>query len=382
MDLKVLGQPYREPSATGQTFLTNALADQDVDQVLVITAWVRESGLQLLAPGIQALRDRGGTARLLFGVDLQGTSRQGVDLARTCFTAIHAVHDPAGGTFHPKVYLAFGSTIGYALVGSNNLTAGGLWHNYEAAILATFDPRREPDILDGIRGYADRLLADRAICRKVTTPVFRRLVSEGWLADEAADRRRRNEDRPSRTSRRTPRGVDPLFSPSQVEKRSRPAPMPHTERPVSRRKRRRLALAPDAWWKQLSAGDAQHPPVGNPTGNVTLVGVPTGYERNTYFRRVFFGAERWRTQQIDGKTSELATICAEVEIGSDRLGECELTVLYRAYRSERGRATTVLRWGETLLAELDRRDLTGAYLLIERADLRTYRLRVVDRQPA
>lgn len=58
-----------------------------------------------------------------------------------------------------------------------------------------------------------------------------------------------------------------------------------------------------------------------------------------------------------------------------------LTVVYRRYREERGRATTVLRWGEDLLQELHSRDVTGWYLLIERGTAGTYRLRIIEKQP-
>ena len=66
------------------------------------------------------------------------------------------------------MYLAIGKGVGYALIGSNNLTAGGLWHNYETAVLATFDPARESEISEGMQGYASRLLEDKAICKRVT----------------------------------------------------------------------------------------------------------------------------------------------------------------------------------------------------------------------
>lgn len=382
VDLKVLAQPYREVVSAGQTFMTTALGDEGVSQLLIVTAWVRQSGMELLVPSLEALRQRGGTARLLFGVDLQGTSRHGVDLARQHFTTAYAVHDPSGRTFHPKMYLAVGERVGYALIGSNNLTAGGLWHNYEGAVMAIFDPRREPGISEGIQSYAKRLLDDHAICKRVTQRVYDRLVAEGWLADEARDRRRRNEDRPVGFSRRRS-GSGPLFAASQVQKRGRPAPIraDSSQRRVASRTRRRLATAPDSWWKRLGAGDAQRPPSGNQTGNVTLTDVPYEQDRATFFRRVFFGAESWSRRVEGGKTTELATIAAEVAIGGDELGSQDLTVVYRPYRAARGRATTVLRWGETILGELRTRDVTGWYLLIERADIGTYRVRVTPQEP-
>jgi hypothetical protein len=380
VELRLLSQPYRESLFTGQTFITNALEDEGVTRFTAVTAWVRQSGMRLLTPSLEALKERGGTARLVFGVDLHGTSRQGVELAREHFTDLYVTHDPSGRTFHPKVYYAAGSEVGYALVGSNNLTAGGLWHNYETATTLVFDPRRD-SILDDLDSYVARVLSDEAICKLVNDEVFQRLVDDGWLTDEATDRRR-SEDRPA-TTPPPPGAGPPLFTPSQVEKRDRPAPVggDPARRRLTSRKSRRLATAPDSWWKPLGAGDAQHPEVGNPTGNVALTNTPPGQDRTRFFREVFFGKEDWRRVTVDGKRSELATITAAVEFADEQLGTYSFELVFRQYRMSRGRATTVLRWGD-LLEELKRRDVTDWYLLIERGDAGMYRLRFTPTEPA
>jgi hypothetical protein len=383
VELRVLAQPYRESSVAAQTFITTALGDDNVSRVLIVTAWVRRSGMEPLVPGLEAVRRRGGTARLLVGIDLQGTSRQGLALARRHFNDVHAVHDPTGRTFHPKIYLAVGHRVGYALIGSNNLTAGGLWHNYEAAVTAMFDPRRETEISGGIQDYAEQLLADKAICKRITQTVFNRLVTERWITDETKDRRR-NEDRPGGDPRRRAGSEPPLFTRSKVQKRNRPAPVQSgpARRRISSRARRRLATSADTWSKPLGAGDAQHPLVGNATGNVALTHIPPGHDQGTFFREEFFGAENWRRMPDEnGKRTELATITADVEIGGDKLGRYELTAVYRPYRRARGRATTVLRW-EELLPELRLRDVTDWYLLIERGGIGLYRLRLTPKEPA
>ena len=379
----LLTQPYRDSGASTQTFLGTALGDTGVDDVLIVVAWIRESGMSLLVPGLEALRQRGGTARLLFGVDLKGTSRQGVELARRHFTRTYAVHDPSGRTFHPKLYLAKGANVGYALVGSSNLTAGGLWHNYESGLSATFHPSREPGIADSIEGYAQRLLDDRAICKRVTREVFDRLIREDWLADEASDRRHRREDRAPRSGGRgTPPG-SVLFTASNAEKRGRPAPTTPSvsRRRVSKRTRRGLATARDSWSKPLGAADAQQLQHGHPTGYVELTHVPRDQDPATFFRTVFFAGERWLQGSGPGPPTQTATIEADVEMDGHRLGGHRLVVAYRPHRRARGRATTVLRWGEALLAELRRRNASGGYILIERADLGAYRIRITPDEP-
>ena len=48
-------------------------------------------------------------------------------------------HNPLPYTFHPKMYLFKSSTAAEVLIGSGNLTEGGLFTNYEASVRLTFD---------------------------------------------------------------------------------------------------------------------------------------------------------------------------------------------------------------------------------------------------
>jgi hypothetical protein len=122
---------------------------------------------------------------MLVGIDLKGTSWQGLELAREKFHSVHVVHDPGGGTFHPKVYLASGPRIAYALIGSNNQTRGGLVFNYEAALGCVFDPSQSPGLAEQIAIYASELRKDRAICKRLTAAFLRRLRDRGLLDDES-----------------------------------------------------------------------------------------------------------------------------------------------------------------------------------------------------
>jgi hypothetical protein len=384
MDVKVLSQPYRD-SGSAQTFITTALEDPAVRDVWLVTAWLSRSGVELLVPGLEEVRKRKGTTRLLFGVDFARTSVQGVSLARECVGRTYVVCDPASRIFHPKMYLATGDRVGYVLIGSNNLTAAGLWRNYEGALVAIFDPRKEPAMAEGVRAYAKLLLGDKGICKLVTDQVFARLVAERWLVDEGSTKWREGEDGPVERRRRLKSSGwgEPLFTSSTTEKRQRPAPVQRRRsRRVPSRTRRDVALAPDTWWKRLGSADAQRPPAGHPTGHVTLTDVPRHQDRPTFFRKVFFAGEQWQRRRRKGETLETAEIDADVSLGGDERGRHRLTALYQPSRRFRGRATTVLRWGPGLIPDLRKRDVTGWYLLIERANMRTYRISITPNRPA
>jgi hypothetical protein len=380
MTLQLLTQPFRDgPSAL--SFLEAGLGDEDVSSFLVISAWVRRSGVELLVPAIETLQARGGRARLIVGVDLGGTTRQGVELARRTFDTVHVFHDPAGGTFHPKLYLATtDDDRGYALVGSNNLTAGGLWHNYETGMLVTLETEADSRFAREMRAFADRLTDDGGVCKALTNGVSRRLEREGWLADENR-RGRATEDRPRR-QRPAPSGLSPLFVPGSSAKRSTPirSSRPVSGRPIGRSVRRKVAISPDSWWKRLGAGEAQHLERGHVTGNVALTNVPAGQDRARFFRDTFFAAERWVTDPSDPRT-ELASLDVQCELDGRALGQHRVELLFRAYRNERGRATTVMRLSQDLRAHMRARDVTGWYLLVDRSSLGSYRLTVISTEP-
>jgi hypothetical protein len=174
-----IGQPYRRwPS--GQSYVATALRDPRVTRLQIVSAWVRATGLKLLMPQLDAFRARGGRSEMIVGIDLKGTSWQGLALAREKLDSVHVVHDPGGGTFHPKVYLASGPRIAYALIGSNNQTPGGLVFNYEAALGCVFDPS-QAELADDIAAYVAQLRSDRAICRRLTATFLRRLRDRGLL---------------------------------------------------------------------------------------------------------------------------------------------------------------------------------------------------------
>jgi hypothetical protein len=381
MEVEFVGQPFRRWTNPG-SFLAEAIADPGVKRLLVTTAWVRSTGLQSLLPSLQSLRARGGRSELIVGVDLKGTSRQGLVLAGRHFDSIHVVHDPAGRTFHPKAYLALGRDRGYALIGSNNLTAGGLGYNYETALACTFDPVEASGMVGEIRRFARTVTADTAICRKLSPRVLKRLADEGWLADEDTDRRLRSEDRLAERRRTEESGQKPLFSRSSVAKRTTTAPARRRRgAPAhSRRAGAAIATAPDTWSKRLGPGDAQRPPRGHRTRAVRLIPPREAADRPRYFRRVFFGNETWtRERDSEGNLLHVASIEVDCWIDGESLGVRSLRFDYGAHRNVRGRATTLLRWGDLLPVVLER-DLTDMFLSIERGP-GAYRLNVTRTEP-
>lgn len=102
-------------------------------------AWARENAVASLTPVLRQFLEAGGTFRITVGIGLQGTSREALELLleletfgdSESFVYHNEAHEE---TFHPKIFLFTAQDRARLIVGSSNLTDGGLATNIEAAI--------------------------------------------------------------------------------------------------------------------------------------------------------------------------------------------------------------------------------------------------------
>jgi hypothetical protein len=126
------------------------------------SAWVREPALRRLEPDLRPFRARVGRpqCRGLFGVDLGGTTREGLELAAELFGQARVFHFSGSPvrTFHPKLYLFEQADSAVVIVGSSNLTTGGLWGNFELSIIVELDLALDTDLafLEDVRNWYER----------------------------------------------------------------------------------------------------------------------------------------------------------------------------------------------------------------------------------
>ena len=106
------------------------------DKIRVAVAFAKGSGL-VAAPALEQAMGRGAEVRLLAGVDFQLTDLAAIARFNRAPSSarIYLSGDPSSRRiFHPKVYLLESATTAVAIVGSSNLTGGGLGENLEANI--------------------------------------------------------------------------------------------------------------------------------------------------------------------------------------------------------------------------------------------------------
>ncbi|MBI4490124.1 MAG: phospholipase D family protein [Deltaproteobacteria bacterium] len=131
-------------------FLKVQLAAQRWREFRAAVAFTKRSGVQYLADELATFASRG-SVRISVGVDLHGTSKDGLQALLDAVTAnggeVWIFHnaDPFRPTFHPKVYLFKKPDAALLIIGSGNLTAGGLFTNYEANAVFEIDLKDKAD---------------------------------------------------------------------------------------------------------------------------------------------------------------------------------------------------------------------------------------------
>lgn len=151
----ILNQPS---DAQFGNVLISKMDDEAYRDFMVVVAFARTGGVLRLGPALRRLRQRGGTVVAFVGVDFKGTSYEAlVNLFNLC-DELYVVHAENGArTFHPKVYVVRNSQTAWVAVGSNNLTGGGLWTNWESCACYEYDLATS----EGVEGFGpiERLVA-------------------------------------------------------------------------------------------------------------------------------------------------------------------------------------------------------------------------------
>jgi len=124
----------------------------------ICTAFMTASGLSLLEDMLRPVAKR---TRLFVGIRNGVTTVQSIQKALEIGCETYMV-DTGGNTriFHPKLYFALGAKKAKLLLGSANLTMGGLCYNIEASVLQTLDIEVDRDFLEELQSKLDAMITD------------------------------------------------------------------------------------------------------------------------------------------------------------------------------------------------------------------------------
>jgi hypothetical protein len=353
-------------------------SEASYSRIAFVSAFVALRTILRLRERLLAHVEAGARLCLTVGIDLGGTSREVLEELLRWNCATFLFHNTnARATFHPKVYLFENSTSATLFVGSNNLTDGGLYTNYEATTRYDFDlpvDALEYDRL--LRPLAQFLDPRGATVRPLDAGLIRTLVARGELPTEAEARQRSRNQRQGGVSGAAPTPPSPF---GQIAIPMPPL-LPHNVRaeepaghqlPELEGDHSLSAVAPRpagvlVWRKRLPKTDALQVVEGSHhVGGVRLTQArfetPLGQriDQTTYFRRLF-ADYNWEPEPGRHSDQEHTFVPMRVIIRGTDYGIRNFEISHKpSGEAGQDNYTTILRWGREFSPTVLRENLTG-----------------------
>ena len=368
----------------------------------MVVAWAKRSGLARIADRLTRFRDRGGFVELIIGVSEGGATIEGLELSLALADRPYVFHHP-GRTFHPKVYLLEGGTKRDLLVGSSNLTAGGLGWNHEASIWLSEDAPSPSEPFAEAKSWILDLKLQSMSCLPLNRDLIDQLLASSDLSIGSESRARRTASvpgAPEDSDGPATGNVSGLFSPPAMTMRQLP-PIPATagggggSSPSSvATSSSSSALAAGStttptpatvtrrWFRQLDNTAAQvvRNPRSNPTGNLRLTQAGHGIRHESYFYRDFFNDLPW-APRLDRPTEQEVMVDFDCVIDGTNYGRLPIRLSHDLTRGAgQSNIPTLLHWGTVLAGVLRGTNYVGHYVTIEKRSDGSYGL-TIDTAP-
>ena len=185
--MAIINQPFQ-----GQ--LGNILKEEtakEYNSFTIFSAFAKNSGVLRLKESFESFRLKGGKIKAFIGIDLDGTSYEALlNLFYLC-DELYVVHsENFATTYHSKIYLLESSKKAWCAVGSNNLTGGGLWTNFESCIIQCFQLPEELPELENLHAVIARYEDDEYSCSMEVTSAddIENLLENGYISREVTQR--------------------------------------------------------------------------------------------------------------------------------------------------------------------------------------------------
>ena len=164
-------------------------------EFVVVSAFASLPTVLRFKPKVAAVKASGGEARMVLGVDLGGTSQEVIkEVASWAISVTIVKNRYFGVTFHPKIYLSRWEDGADIIVGSNNLTDGGLYRNYEAASRTVYEFPADVPLYERALAELERFLRPTGpTAAELSSTYLANLLASPEIPSEADARRARGE---------------------------------------------------------------------------------------------------------------------------------------------------------------------------------------------
>lgn len=360
------------------------------EKVTIVSAFVSLTTVLRLEEKFLEAADHG-SVKLVVGVDLGGTSKEVLErlLGWGCESfVIH--HSNPRHTFHPKIFHFEFEDEAHLIVGSNNLTDGGLFSNFEAFSESTFDlPDDNGEYQSALTDLKAFLEPSSPAALKLTAKLIKILSERGELPTEKEARKIRSQSKKSlgKKSVKSPFNDEPLPKAPELPEAARKAlreiaadlpedeDSPEPEEETEKGKKKKGVKLPELVWESKALTERS---LNIPQGKKTNITGDTNLGKGSfdeldfkhYFRDDVFSDLAWRKDKSSRSPHlERATIRAELIIKGVSQGVFDLEVTHdprtKTKSYKQNNAMTKIKWGEAR-SRIAKRELLGLTMRLSR----------------
>jgi HKD family nuclease len=194
MQVNFIAQPLQQLGALLNAALDTASAPTSV---VLVSAFASLQAVLRLKVRLHALQAGGAAVRVVVGVDMGGTSKEVLKELATWPVEVFVFKNRKGGvTFHPKLYIVEAAQAAEVFLGSNNLTDGGLYGNYEGAVRVSYELPLDAGEFTKAKTQLSKFINPALpVGRRLDTEYLELLLLRRDIPDEAEARKRRKEAR-------------------------------------------------------------------------------------------------------------------------------------------------------------------------------------------
>lgn len=376
MEIKILKQPDEQ---LGRFISECIKEEQYCKKIIFISAFVSLKTILRLRDNLLNQKEYGAEIIFNVGIDLYGTSKNVLEelVQWNCNTWLtHNAYPRV--TFHSKIYCIETEKEAHVVIGSNNLTEGGMFSNYETSTIVKFNlPIEEQEYQSYIEKIKDLINPQNSeVSKKLNIDLIEQLSKAGLIKNEKEARKYSEKNKQygpgnRHTAFNNPFGTEPIKYPPLLEISLRKK-LSKVSFDFTKEKFTSEESIPErilAWKKELTATD-----VLQVSGNTHHVGgvrlTQAKFEKcgqridhTQYFRQLF---DDYDWEQIGGYYDQEHTfIPMRVRIGEEDFGINRFEIRYKP-SGEAGQRnyTTQLLWGQLFSVKIRERKLKGWFLHI------------------
>jgi hypothetical protein len=248
------------------------LLDDEPKRAVFVSAFVGLQTIMRIKDQVLDLREKGSEIRFVLGIDLGGTSQEVLkEFLDWNIDTLIVKHRIPGHTFHPKLYFFEWDNKAEIIIGSNNITEGGFFRNYEGCARITYELPDDSTVFKTACTELERFITpDGPTVYDLTGSFLKELIARNEVPTEAEARKGR--DNSIKPTGKKPKVADEKEYFFGVEDIASPPPLPADllKRLVKDVRRRRKARKKSAKKAAIKPGTSVQPPIDDEASDALL----------------------------------------------------------------------------------------------------------------